>query len=94
MRKLVLPFFCVLGLVVCGPALADGPSGSTECHLQDDDCDGVIDEDTGGTADDNDGDGRVDVEAPVPEDLVRLWRQRTESPWPALPAWRASPPAP
>lgn len=64
MRKLVLPFFCVLGLVVCGPALADGPSGSTECHLQDDDCDGVIDEDTGGTADDNDGDGRVD------EDLV------------------------
>jgi hypothetical protein len=30
--------------VLPGVALADGPSGSSECALADDDCDGVIDE--------------------------------------------------
>lgn len=47
-----------------GTAFAAGPSGSTECHLADDDCDGGIDEDTGTASDDEDGDGRVD-EDPV-----------------------------
>lgn len=61
MRKAVLTLFCVIfGLALCGPALGAGPSGSSECHIQDDDCDGVIDEDTGAASDDSDGDGRVD----------------------------------
>lgn len=52
-----------------GVALAAGPSGSTQCHLQDDDCDGTIDEDVPGDPDgdgipDDDGDGAVD-EDPV-----------------------------
>jgi hypothetical protein len=47
-----------------GVAFAEGPSGSTECHIQDDDCDGTIDEDTGGPADDNDGDGLIDEDPP------------------------------
>lgn len=63
MRKLAL--FAALGVVTAlsgfgAHAQADGPSGSTECHMQDDDCDGTIDEDTGAAADDNDGDGLVD----------------------------------
>lgn len=54
-----------LALFVPGAiALADGPSGSSECHLHDDDCDGQIDEDTGGPEDDDDGDGLID-EDPV-----------------------------
>lgn len=66
MRK--TPLFWALLLLVSttlsGVGLANGPSGSTECHIQDDDCDGRIDEDTGAAADDSDGDGRVD-EDPV-----------------------------
>jgi hypothetical protein len=46
--------------VLAVPAYAAGPSGSTECHIQDDDCDGQIDEDAGSAGDDNDGDGRID----------------------------------
>ena len=61
MRK---PFLVVVALfaIASFPAIAqaDGPSGSTECHINDDDCDGAIDEDTGGTVDDNDSDGRID----------------------------------
>jgi len=50
-----------LGLWLVGaPAGAEGPSGSYECHLNDDDCDRAIDEDTGAEADDNDGDGLID----------------------------------
>ncbi len=61
MRIALLTLVCVLfGLAISGPAVAAGPSGSSECHIQDDDCDGVIDEDTGTAPDDNDGDGRVD----------------------------------
>jgi hypothetical protein len=56
----------VLGLVAySGPALGAGPSGSTECHVKDDDCDGAIDEDTGTLAiEDNDGDGSIDEDSP------------------------------
>src|SRR5574341_1176963 len=50
----------VSSLCLAGAAWADGPSGSTECALADDDCDGAVDEDTGAAADDNDGDGLVD----------------------------------
>ena len=51
-----------------GVAVADGPSGSTQCHLQDDDCDGTIDEDPVGDANgdgnlDDDGDGLTDEDA-------------------------------
>jgi hypothetical protein len=65
MPKAVLTLFCVVfGLVLCGPAMGAGPSGSSECHIQDDDCDTVIDEDTGtAPSDDNDGDGRVDEDS-------------------------------
>jgi hypothetical protein len=64
MPKKVLTLFCVIfGLALCGPALASGPSGSSECHIQDDDCDGVIDEDTGTASDDSDGDGRIDEDS-------------------------------
>jgi hypothetical protein len=63
MRTFVLLSFCVLGLAWGGQALAAGPSGSSECHIQDDDCDGLIDEDTGSAADDNDGDGRIDEDS-------------------------------
>lgn len=54
----------VLAFGLAGQALADGPSGSTECSVQDDDCDGAVDEDTGTATDDNDGDGRVDEDPP------------------------------
>lgn len=66
MRRLALLVAALFALsfVFVGTAIADGPSGSTECHLQDDDCDGSIDEDTGGTADDNDGDGLIDEDPP------------------------------
>jgi hypothetical protein len=50
----------VLAIGFAAQAFADGPSGSTECGVQDDDCDGAVDEDTGTAADDNDGDGAVD----------------------------------
>jgi hypothetical protein len=54
----------IIGLwMVGGPAGADGPSGSTECHIQDDDCDGTIDEDTGTMADNDDGDGQFDEDS-------------------------------
>ena len=48
-----------------GVAHADGPSGSTQCHVQDDDCDGAIDEDLAGDTNgdglaDDDGDGAAD----------------------------------
>jgi hypothetical protein len=54
-----LALLLLASLSLGGTALA-GPSGSTQCHIQDDDCDGRIDEDTGGAADDTDGDGLVD----------------------------------
>jgi hypothetical protein len=67
MRRLlaVLAALFAFGLVFIGPAAAEGPSGSSECHLTDDDCDGAIDEDPAGDADgdgnlDDDGDGAVD----------------------------------
>jgi hypothetical protein len=61
----VLAALFAFGLFGIGPAAADGPSGSTECHLKDDDCDGAIDEDPAGDANgdgnlDDDGDGAVD----------------------------------
>lgn len=66
MRRLILLFAMLFALsaVFGGTASADGPSGSTECHLQDDDCDGIVDEDTGASADDNDADGRIDEDPP------------------------------
>jgi hypothetical protein len=45
-----------------GAVLAEGPSGSDECHIQDDDCDGAIDEDSGdppGDALDDPGENQV-----------------------------------
>lgn len=48
--------------VLPGVAVADGPSGSTECHVADDDCDGLIDEDSGdppGDALDDPGENQV-----------------------------------
>ena len=64
MPKVVLTLFCVIfGLALCGPAMAAGPSGSSECHIQDDDCDGVLDEDTGTASDDGDADGRIDEDS-------------------------------
>jgi hypothetical protein len=59
----LLLLVCVLGLVMGSQAFAAGPSGSSECQLADDDCDTLIDEDTGGAADDNDGDGRIDEDS-------------------------------
>jgi hypothetical protein len=50
----------LLGLLGAQRAVAVGPSGSDECHIQDDDCDGAIDEDSGAASDDDDGDGLVD----------------------------------
>jgi hypothetical protein len=55
-------------LAMAVPAFAAGPSGSTECHLADDDCDGAIDEDPAGDANgdglpDDDGDGLADEDA-------------------------------
>jgi hypothetical protein len=66
MRKLCLPLLALMALLLLpgSVALAAGPSGSTECHVADDDCDGVIDEDTGAAADDNDADGAVDEDSP------------------------------
>lgn len=65
MRRWIV--FLVALMTACfwlgGIAIA-GPSGSTQCHLQDDDCDGLIDEDTGTATDDSDGDGLID-EDPV-----------------------------
>jgi hypothetical protein len=60
---LLLAALAAISLAVVAPAYADGPSGSTECHINDDDCDGVIDEDTGAAADDNDGDGAIDEDS-------------------------------
>jgi hypothetical protein len=65
----LLAVLLVVLFAMSGIAFADGPSGSTECHLQDDDCDGAIDEDPVGDADgdgnpDDDGDGLID-EDPV-----------------------------
>jgi hypothetical protein len=60
MRRAAVLLIAVIGaLGMSGPALAEGPSGSSECHLADDDCDGRIDEDPVNGIDD-DGDGRVD----------------------------------
>lgn len=71
MRRLglLLALLIMLLVAIPGVALADGPSGSTECHLSDDDCDGAIDEDPIGDVNgdgnlDDDGDGAVD-EDPV-----------------------------
>jgi len=71
MRKAVLAAILVFGCLWAAShaALADGPSGSTECSLQDDDCDGLVDEDPVGDADadgnpDDDGDGTVDEDPP------------------------------
>ncbi len=64
MRK-VLILILALGLWVVGmPAGAEGPSGSYECHVKDDDCDRAIDEDTGTATDDIDGDGLIDEDDP------------------------------
>jgi hypothetical protein len=62
--SLIFAGFLAIFLIAGGAAFAAGPSGSTECHIQDDDCDGLIDEDTGGPADDNDGDGLIDEDSP------------------------------
>jgi len=67
--SVLLAVLLVVLFAMSGIAFADGPSGSTECHLQDDDCDGAIDEDPVGDADgdgnpDDDGDGLID-EDPV-----------------------------
>ena len=60
MRRALFLVALVLGVTgLSAPALADGPSGSKECHLADDDCDGRIDEDLANGQDD-DGDGKVD----------------------------------
>jgi hypothetical protein len=67
MRRLSVIFavLVVLTTVLSGLVQAAGPSGSKECHVQDDDCDGLVNEDTGtAVPDDLDGDGRVD-EDPV-----------------------------
>jgi hypothetical protein len=49
------------------PAFAAGPSGSTECHVADDDCDGVIDDDPAqdpaGDAADDPGENQVTCNA-------------------------------
>jgi hypothetical protein len=55
-------------LAMAVPAFAAGPSGSSECHIADDDCDGAIDEDPAGDANgdglaDDDGDGLADEDA-------------------------------
>jgi hypothetical protein len=70
MRRLCLLIVGVLAicLIPATTAFAAGPSGSTECALADDDCDGAIDEDPAGDAngdlnDDDDGDGAVDEDA-------------------------------
>jgi hypothetical protein len=66
LRRYAVLLVLLLGFVGGTRAvLADGPSGSVECHVQDDDCDGAIDEDlpgdTNGDDDpDDDGDGSVD----------------------------------
>lgn len=63
-RFLLITTVALLALGAGGAAVADGPSGSSECHVQDDDCDGRFDEDTGTVADDNDGDGAFDEDPP------------------------------
>jgi hypothetical protein len=57
-----------MAFALAAPAYAAGPSGSTECHIQDDDCDGQIDEDTGTLSDDADGDGRIDEDTGTARD--------------------------
>ena len=52
--------FLAMFLIAGGTTFAAGPSGSSECALADDDCDALVDEDTGTASDDADGDGRVD----------------------------------
>ena len=71
MRRLwlVLALLVFASLLMGGVAFAEGPSGSTECHVQDDDCDGAIDEDPVGDPDgdgnaDDDGDGAIDEDPP------------------------------
>jgi hypothetical protein len=66
MRRLTLFFaaLVVLTTAISGLGYANGPGGSKECQLKDDDCDGTIDEDTGTISDDLDKDGRID-EDPV-----------------------------
>jgi hypothetical protein len=61
----VVLLMAVVAVIIPGTAVASGPSGSTECHLSDDDCDGSIDEDPIGDANgdgnlDDDGDGAID----------------------------------
>lgn len=63
MRRLAILLFMLLALLAAWPAAADGPSGSRECHIADDDCDLRIDEDPIDGAD-NDGDGAVDEDPP------------------------------
>jgi len=63
-RAAVLLALALAPVGLIAPAwAADGPSGSKECHIADDDCDGRIDEDPVNGADD-DGDGRVDEDPP------------------------------
>lgn len=69
MRRAAILLAILLGVFGAGPVLAGGPSGSTECHVQDDDCDGRFDEDPIGDVDgdgnlDDDLDGRVDEDPP------------------------------
>ena len=70
MHRLSLLFgaFLAIFLIAAGTAVAAGPSGSSECALADDDCDGLIDEDPVGDANgdgnaDDDGDGTIDEDA-------------------------------
>jgi hypothetical protein len=69
MRKLCLLLIAAFAicLLPAGVALAAGPSGSSECQLADDDCDGALDEDAAG---DTNGDGNADddLDGAVDED--------------------------
>jgi hypothetical protein len=67
MRRIsaLLAAFVFASFFLLGATAFAGPSGSTQCHLQDDDCDGTIDEDPVGDANgdglaDDDGDGVAD----------------------------------
>lgn len=69
MRRLAHLLVAVLPRILGGTAIADGPSGSAECHIANDDCDARVDEDPVGDANgdgnpDDDLDGRVDEDPP------------------------------
>ncbi|MEA2432973.1 MAG: hypothetical protein QOG54_430 [Actinomycetota bacterium] len=66
MRRFSLLFaaLVVLTTVMSGLGYANGPGGSKECHVKNDDCDNATDEDTGTASDDVDHDGRIDEDSP------------------------------